>query len=199
MPSTTKRPPDSRARRPRVQAMDPTHHSRGHGAARALGQVTIRYIDLVDHLAIAAEVTGLDVATVMKVTNLDLADSALHAPVAGFGDTDPLPRLCRQGRRPHRPARAQPPTPRRQQASRVDRTATLRRDKRLDLEPPTIDRRRRIDRTRDRRRRARRTRHRRLTSPADTVDETQDVVDVLGPVDGLRSVPNTHVAHYYAF
>lgn len=53
--------------------------------------MTVRYIDLVDYLAIAAEVTGLDVATVMKVTNLDLADSALHAPAAGFGDTDLYP------------------------------------------------------------------------------------------------------------
>lgn len=53
--------------------------------------MTIRYIDLVDYLAVAAEVTGLDAATVMKVTNLDLADSALHAPAAGFGDTDLYP------------------------------------------------------------------------------------------------------------
>ena len=53
--------------------------------------MTIRYIDLVDYVAIAAEVTGLDVATVMKVANLDLADSALHAPAAGFGDTDLYP------------------------------------------------------------------------------------------------------------
>ena len=53
--------------------------------------MTIRYVDLVDYLAIAAEVTGLDAATVMKVTNLDLADSALHAPAAGFGDTDLYP------------------------------------------------------------------------------------------------------------
>lgn len=50
-----------------------------------------RYVDLVDYVAIAAEVTGLDVATVMKVANLDLADSALHAPAAGFGDTDLYP------------------------------------------------------------------------------------------------------------
>jgi len=53
--------------------------------------VTIRYVDLVDYVAIAAEVTGLDVATVLKIANLDLADSALHAPAAGFGDTDLYP------------------------------------------------------------------------------------------------------------
>ena len=53
--------------------------------------MTIRYVDLVDYVAIAAEVTGLDVATVLKIANLDLADSALHAPAAGFGDTDLYP------------------------------------------------------------------------------------------------------------
>jgi death-on-curing protein len=53
--------------------------------------VTVRYVELVDYLAIAAEVTGLDVATVMNVTNLNLADSALHAPAAGFADTDFYP------------------------------------------------------------------------------------------------------------
>jgi death-on-curing protein len=53
--------------------------------------VTVRYVDLVDYVAIAAEITGLDVATVLKIANLDLADSALHAPAAGFGDTDLYP------------------------------------------------------------------------------------------------------------
>jgi len=53
--------------------------------------VTVEYLDLADYLAIAAAVTGLDIDTAMKVTNLDLADSALHAPTAGFGDTDFYP------------------------------------------------------------------------------------------------------------
>lgn len=53
--------------------------------------MTVEYLDLTDYLAIAAEVTGLDIDTVIKVTNLDLADSALHAPSAGFGDTDFYP------------------------------------------------------------------------------------------------------------
>ena len=35
--------------------------------------------------------TGLDLDTVLKVTDLNLADSALHAPAAGFGDTDFYP------------------------------------------------------------------------------------------------------------
>ena len=53
--------------------------------------MTVEYVDLTDYVAIAAAVTGLDVATLMKVTSLDLADSALHAPAAGFGDTDFYP------------------------------------------------------------------------------------------------------------
>lgn len=53
--------------------------------------MTVEYLDLADYVGIAAEVTGLDVATVMKVANLDLADSALHAPAAGFSDTEFYP------------------------------------------------------------------------------------------------------------
>ena len=55
--------------------------------------MTIEYPDLADYLAIAAAVTGLDDTTVMKVTKLDLANSALHAPAAGFGDDDFYPDL----------------------------------------------------------------------------------------------------------
>lgn len=53
--------------------------------------MTVEYLDLADFVAIAAEVTGLDAATVLKIANLDLADSALHAPAAGFGDTEFYP------------------------------------------------------------------------------------------------------------
>ncbi len=53
--------------------------------------MTVDYLDLADYVAIAAEVTSLDAATVMKVANLDLADSALHAPAAGFGETEFYP------------------------------------------------------------------------------------------------------------
>jgi death-on-curing protein len=51
----------------------------------------IEYIDLADYLAIAVAVTGLDTDTIIKVTNFNLADSALHAPAAGVGDTDFYP------------------------------------------------------------------------------------------------------------
>lgn len=53
--------------------------------------MTVEYVDLVDYIAIAAEVSGLEVETVMRVSRLDLADSALHAPAAGFGETEFYP------------------------------------------------------------------------------------------------------------
>jgi hypothetical protein len=53
--------------------------------------VSIEYLELVDYLAIAVEVTGLTVETVTHVAKLDLADSALHAPAAGSG---PRGRRC---------------------------------------------------------------------------------------------------------
>lgn len=53
--------------------------------------MTVQYLDIADYVAIAAEVTGLDIDVVMKVADVDLADSALHAPAAGFGDDDFYP------------------------------------------------------------------------------------------------------------
>jgi hypothetical protein len=53
--------------------------------------VTVEYVELVDYLAIAAEVTGFDPATLTRVAKVNLADSALHAPAAGFGEPDLYP------------------------------------------------------------------------------------------------------------
>lgn len=53
--------------------------------------MSVEYLDLVDYLAIAAEVTGLGVETLTHAAKLDLAESALHAPAAGFGDTEFYP------------------------------------------------------------------------------------------------------------
>jgi hypothetical protein len=53
--------------------------------------VSIRHIELADYLAIAAEITGLDTNTLIHVTRVDLAESALHAPAAGFGETEFYP------------------------------------------------------------------------------------------------------------
>ncbi len=44
-------------------------------------------------IEIAVQILQLDRITVTKVANLDLADSALHAPQAGFGDTEFYPGL----------------------------------------------------------------------------------------------------------
>ena len=53
--------------------------------------MSTEYLELADYLAIAAEITGLDEQTIIKVTKLDLADSALHAPAAGFGEVEFYP------------------------------------------------------------------------------------------------------------
>ncbi len=53
--------------------------------------MSVEYLDLTDFLAIAVEITGLDIETLMRAAKLDLADSALHAPAAGFGDVEFYP------------------------------------------------------------------------------------------------------------
>jgi death-on-curing protein len=53
--------------------------------------VTIEYLDLADFLVIAEEITGIEVPVLMKMSRLSLADSALHAPQAGYGDVDLYP------------------------------------------------------------------------------------------------------------
>lgn len=55
--------------------------------------MTVKYLDLTDYVAIAAEVCELDPADVMRAARLELADSALHAPAAGSGDVDRYPRF----------------------------------------------------------------------------------------------------------
>jgi death-on-curing protein len=51
----------------------------------------VRYLTLAEALAIAEAVTGLDQVTLAKTSRLELLDSALHAPQAGFGDEDFYP------------------------------------------------------------------------------------------------------------
>lgn len=53
--------------------------------------MSVEYVELADYLAIAAEVTGIEPETIARVAKIDLADSALHAPAAGFGDTEFYP------------------------------------------------------------------------------------------------------------
>jgi len=51
----------------------------------------VRYLTLAEALVIAEVVTGIDSTTLAKVSRLELLDSALHAPHAGFGDEDFYP------------------------------------------------------------------------------------------------------------
>ena len=51
----------------------------------------IRYLSLAEFLWLAEQVTGIDTTTLTKASRIDLADSALHAPQAGFGDQDFYP------------------------------------------------------------------------------------------------------------
>lgn len=53
--------------------------------------MTIEYLDLADFLLISEEITGIEASVLMKMPRLSLADSALHAPQAGFGDVDMYP------------------------------------------------------------------------------------------------------------
>ena len=52
-----------------------------------------RYLNLAEFFVLAEQVTGLDAAILVKASRTDLADSALHAPAAGFGDDDFYPDL----------------------------------------------------------------------------------------------------------
>lgn len=47
-----------------------------------------RYLDLADYLAIAEAVLDIPAETLARLNRLDLADSALNAPSAGFGDVE---------------------------------------------------------------------------------------------------------------
>jgi death-on-curing protein len=50
-----------------------------------------RYLSLAEFWYLAEYVTGINAATLIKASRVELADSALHAPQAGFGDTDFYP------------------------------------------------------------------------------------------------------------
>ena len=49
------------------------------------------YLDLDDFVETAAELLALPDETVVKKARLDLAESALHAPQAGWGDIEFYP------------------------------------------------------------------------------------------------------------
>jgi death-on-curing protein len=47
-----------------------------------------RYLTLGEYFWLAEQVTGVDAEVLVKASRADLADSALHAPQAGFGDEE---------------------------------------------------------------------------------------------------------------
>jgi death on curing protein len=51
----------------------------------------IRYLNLAEYLWLSEQVTGVPAGVLAKSGRIDLADSALHAPMAGFGDEDFYP------------------------------------------------------------------------------------------------------------
>ncbi len=52
-----------------------------------------RYLTLAEYFWLAEQVTGTEAAVLIKAARVELADSALHAPGAGFGDEDFYPDL----------------------------------------------------------------------------------------------------------
>lgn len=53
----------------------------------------MRYLTLAEALVIAEAVTGIDPVTLARASRLELLDSALHAPQAGFGEVDFYPSI----------------------------------------------------------------------------------------------------------
>lgn len=53
-----------------------------------------RYLDLAEYLWLSEQVTGVAAKVLAKSGRIDLADSALHAPRAGFGDEDFYPDIA---------------------------------------------------------------------------------------------------------
>lgn len=51
----------------------------------------IRYLSLAEYFWLAEQVTGVEAAVLAKASRVDLAESALHAPAAGFGEEDFYP------------------------------------------------------------------------------------------------------------
>ena len=51
----------------------------------------MRYLTLAEALTIAQAVTGIDARVLARASRLELLDSALHAPQAGFGDEEFYP------------------------------------------------------------------------------------------------------------
>ena len=53
----------------------------------------MRYLSLSEALVVAEVVTGIDARTLSRASRVDLLDSALHGPQAGFGDEEFYPSI----------------------------------------------------------------------------------------------------------
>ena len=53
----------------------------------------MRYLTLAEAMTIAEAVTGIAASTLARVSRLELLESAIHAPQAGFGDVEFHPDL----------------------------------------------------------------------------------------------------------
>lgn len=51
----------------------------------------MRYLTLAEAVTIAEAVTGIQASVLARASRLELLDSALHAPQAGFGDQEFYP------------------------------------------------------------------------------------------------------------
>lgn len=54
----------------------------------------MNFLTLAEAMLLAEAATGIDAATLRRVSRVELLDSALHAPRAGFGDVDVYPDLA---------------------------------------------------------------------------------------------------------
>ncbi len=50
--------------------------------------MALRYLDLADFLLVAEGVLGIEAEVLAQVADLNLADSALHAPAASYGGVE---------------------------------------------------------------------------------------------------------------
>jgi death-on-curing protein len=50
--------------------------------------LSVRHLDLADYLLVAEAVLGVDAEDIARFAGIALAESALHAPAAGFGEVE---------------------------------------------------------------------------------------------------------------
>ena len=94
-----------------------------------------RYLDLADFLLIAEAVLQTPAEDLARITRIDLAESALHAPAATFGSVEFYPDPREQDRGAVQPDHPQPPLARRQQATRLLVRPGVRRPQRWQMDP----------------------------------------------------------------